>query len=70
MSDTDEGGHGAAAHGTGHGTGHDHDEHGHAEDALGPIDWAMWTSGVLGVLFAAVMLVAFVMGTGNNFGLP
>jgi hypothetical protein len=69
MSDTDHDGHGAAVHGTGHGTAHDHDEHGHAADALGPIDWTMWAVGLLGVLFAMLVVIGFVMGTGNNFGL-
>jgi hypothetical protein len=66
MSDTEHGAHGAA---DAHGTGHGHDDHGHAADTLGPIDWPRWMVGVLGVLVAAVMVVGFVMGTGGNFGL-
>ena len=65
MSDTDHGADAAAAHGTGHG----HDDHGHAADTLGSINWAMWAVGLLGVLIALVMAVALAMGTGNNFGL-
>ena len=59
MSDTDHGAPAAAAHGTGHG----HDEHGHAADMLGPIDWTMWAVGLLGVVAALVVVAAFVLGT-------
>ena len=65
MSDTDHGADAAAAHGTGHG----HDDHGHAADTLGSINWAMWAVGLLGVLIALVMAVAFATATGNNFWL-
>ena len=58
MSDTDHGAHGATpAHGTGH------DDHGHAADTLGPIDWTMWGVGVLGVIVAAIIAVGFVIAT-------
>jgi len=60
MSDTDHGAHGATA---AHDAGHGHDDHGHAADTLGPIDWTMWAVGLLGVLAAAVIVVAFVIAT-------
>ncbi len=70
MSDTDHGAHGAtAAHGTGHDDGHGQDEHGHAADKLGRIDWPMWSIGVLGLIVALAMTVGFAMATGFNFGL-
>ena len=68
MSDTDHGAHGAAdAHGTGHDAGHDQDEHGHAVDTLGPIDWTMWSVGILGVIVAMAVATGFAMATGFNF---
>jgi ABC-type Zn2+ transport system substrate-binding protein/surface adhesin len=70
MSDTDHGAHdAAAAHGTGHDDGHGHDEHGHAADKLGPIDWRMWSIGVLSLIVALAMAASFAMATGFNFGL-
>ena len=70
MSDTDHGARGAAAaHGTGHDDGHGHDEHGHAADKLGPIDWLMWSVGVLGVVVAMAVTAGFAVATGFNFGL-
>jgi len=65
MSDTDHGAHGAPA---AHGTGHGHDDHGHAADTLGPIDWTMWGVGVLGVVVAAIIVVGFVIATKFNPG--
>lgn len=62
--------HGAAAH-SAHvetsGDGHDahdvHDDaHGHGE-ALGPIDVANWSAGLLGVAVAALIAVGFVLAT-------
>ncbi len=69
MSDTDHGAHGAAAHGPGHDDGHGHDEHGHPADKLGPIDWTLWSVGLLGVAVALVVTAGFAMATGFNFGL-
>ena len=70
MSDTDHGAHSAAAtHGTGHDAGHGHDDHGHAADTLGPIDWTMWAVGLLGVLVAAIVVAGFVLATHGKFGL-
>lgn len=40
-----------------------HDDHGHDDEALGPIDVAAWGAGVLGVGIAVVIAVAFAMAT-------
>ncbi len=70
MSDTDNSAHGAtAAHGTGQDAGHGHDDHGHAADALGPIDWPMWLVGLLGVVVALVIVVGFAIATQGKFGI-
>jgi hypothetical protein len=72
MSDTHDTTHGAGdethdtTHGAGdetNGAGHD-DGHGHVSEPLGPIGWAMWGAGVLGVLVAAVMTAVFAVATG------
>jgi hypothetical protein len=60
-----EGPHGSTAD---HGDGHGHDDHAHAEDALGGIDWPMWGVGVLGVVLALMMTGALAMATGFSFG--
>jgi hypothetical protein len=65
MSDTDHGAPGATAT---HDAGHGHDEHGHATDSLGSIDWPMWSIGLLGVVVAIATTAAFAMATGFNFG--
>ena len=59
-----EGTHGSLAD---HGDDHGHDDHGHAADALGPIDWPMWGVGVLGVALALVMTACLVLATGFSF---
>jgi hypothetical protein len=60
------GAHGSAAD---HGDGdHGLDAHGHAGNALGPIDWPMWGVGVLGVALALVVAAGFVLATGFSFG--
>jgi len=70
MSDTDHGAHGAATvQGAAHDAGHGHDDHGHAADTLGPIDWTMWAVGLLGVLVAAIVVAGFVLATHGKFGL-
>jgi hypothetical protein len=40
-----------------------HDEHGHDEEPLGPIDVWAWGAGALGILVAAVMVLCFAMAT-------
>ncbi|MEP7157875.1 MAG: hypothetical protein ABI797_00470 [Chloroflexota bacterium] len=35
------------------------DDHGHAEEALGPIDWRAWGLAVLGALSGVVVLAGF-----------
>ncbi len=55
------------ADGSGHGVGHadtaGHDEHGHDEEPLGPVDVWPWGAGALGILVAAVMVLCFAMAT-------
>ena len=41
-----------------------HDEHGHAGEALGPVDLPAWGAGVLGVAVALVVAVCFAWSTG------
>lgn len=49
-------------HGLGdHGEDHGHDDHAHAEEALGPIDWPAWGAGLLGVVIGMVITWAFVL---------
>lgn len=47
--------------------GHDaaggHDEHGHDTEALGPVNWAAWGAGALGLLVAAAMVLVFAIAT-------
>jgi hypothetical protein len=61
MSDHDSTHATAAAHGG-------HDEHGHAADTLGPIDWRMWGVGLLGVLAGLVVVAGFIVSTKFAFG--
>lgn len=61
MSDTDHGAHGAAPAAGGH------DDHGHAADTLGPIDWRMWGIGLLGVVAALVVAAGLVLATSFSF---
>ena len=37
------------------------DDHGHAEEALGPIDWRAWGFTILGALSGVVVLAAFAI---------
>ena len=50
--------------------GHDDNEHGHAVDTLGPIDWTMWGVGVMGVISALIVVAGFVAATGFVFLTP
>jgi hypothetical protein len=43
--------------------GHGHDDHAHEPEALGPIDWAMWGAGVLGVALALVVTACLMAAT-------
>jgi hypothetical protein len=61
---TVEGTHGSTAD---HGDGHGHDDHGHAEEPLGRIDWPMWGVGILGVALALAVTAALVLATGFSF---
>jgi hypothetical protein len=45
----------------GHGSSHGHDESGHDEAALGPVDWPAWGAGVLGVALGLAVAWAFVL---------
>jgi hypothetical protein len=40
------------------------DDHGHAEEALGPIDWPAWTYALIGV--AAALLIVFLFAVAIN----
>lgn len=52
-------------HGIGdHGGDGEHDDHAHAEEPLGPIDWAAWTLGAGGVVVGVVIAMAFALSTG------
>lgn len=35
------------------------DEHGHGGEALGPIDWAAWAYGVIGVAAGTLVVLCF-----------
>ncbi len=52
-----EGSHGSASD---HGDDHGHDDHAHASEALGPVDWRMWGVGVLGVIVALIVTAGLV----------
>lgn len=56
----------AAAHGDGH-DGHG-DDHGHGHDAaLGPVDWAMWRAGLVGLVAGLVVFAGLVVALGPAF---
>jgi len=62
-------GHGSTAvHDAGHGDDTHGAGHGHVSEPLGPIGWAMWGAGALGVLVAAVMTAVFAVATGFVLG--
>ena len=60
----DPGAHDAGGHDAG---GHDAGGHGHEADSLGPIDWAMWAAGAVGVIAALVVTAGLVAATGFAF---
>lgn len=37
------------------------DDHGHAETPLGPIDWAAWGAGAIGVIAGAIVVLFFAL---------
>lgn len=45
-----------------------HDEHGHTEEPLGPIDLQAWGAGALGIGVGLVMTLCFVLGTAAAAG--
>lgn len=59
----------AGAHGStaDHGDDHGHDDHAHPPEALGPIDWAMWGAGVLGVIVGLIVTAGLVLATSFSF---
>jgi hypothetical protein len=50
---------------TDHGDEHGHDDHAHAEVALGPIDVAAWGAGVAGVAIALAIAACFALATSS-----
>lgn len=54
--------HDPATHMDAHATLSD-DDHGHAEAALGPIDWLTWGYALLGVAAGALVLLGFWLAT-------
>lgn len=46
-----------------HGDDHGHDDHAHAEEALGPIDWLAWGAGALGIVIGVAIALCFVLAT-------
>ena len=46
-----------------HGDDHGHDDHAHGEEALGPLDWAAWGAGVVGVVLGVAVTICFVVAT-------
>ena len=46
-----------------HGENHGHDDHAHAEEALGPVDVAAWGAGVIGVLVGIAIALCFALAT-------
>jgi hypothetical protein len=58
--------HDAATHMDAH-TSLSDDDHGHAEAALGPIDWGVWGYAIVGGIAAVIVLAFFWLALG---GLP
>lgn len=46
-----------------HGEDTEHDDHAHAEAALGPIDVPAWGAGLLGIMLGLAVAVAFMLAT-------
>jgi hypothetical protein len=49
-----------------HGKDHGHDDHAHAEEALGPIDVYAWGAGVLGIVIGLGVAACFAFSTGAH----
>jgi hypothetical protein len=47
-----------------HGEDSGHDDHGHVEEPLGPIDVWAWGAGALGILLGLATVACFVLATG------
>lgn len=68
MSDThatDAPGHANAAAGDHHDLSDHGDDHGHDEEALGPIDFWAWGAGILGLAVALGVAACFALATGT-----
>jgi hypothetical protein len=64
--DSDTPGHeGAVTHHetTDHGDDHGHDDHAHQEESLGPLDWAAWGAGILGIVAGLIVVACFILAT-------
>ncbi len=46
-----------------HGDAHGHDDHGHTDEPLGPIDIQAWGAGALGVAIGLGVAACFVLAT-------
>ncbi|MBA3235778.1 MAG: hypothetical protein H0T59_07295 [Chloroflexi bacterium] len=46
-----------------HEDGHGHDDHGQAEEPLGPIDVQAWGAGALGLVIGLAVTACFVLAT-------
>ena len=44
--------------------GHEHDDHAHADEGLGPIDWPAYGAGALGVAIGLAMAAVFAFAVG------
>lgn len=59
----------AEPHGAGdHREDAEHDDHGHAEEPLGPIDWVAWGTGIAGVAIGVLIAAGFALSTGYLAG--
>jgi hypothetical protein len=43
--------------------GHEHDDHGHMDVPLGPVDWVAWVTGAFGVALGLIMWFCFAFAT-------
>jgi hypothetical protein len=43
--------------------GHEHDDHGHMDVPLAPVDWAQWGAGAFGVALGLIMWFCFAFAT-------